>query len=468
MSRLSLLLLLGLCCCLLLSLSLASALSLPDAAGASSVSAHRVSSSSAAGGWGQSAPGTLWNVSFTRPEGGRWFLLYFPQSLNATAQVPLAFFFHGYTGDAFNYFRYYGGFDGAERHRMAVVSGQGTNGGGNQPLGWNSGICCHFSSPPQQWPNDVQFALTALSLADAVLKANHSASVDRSRVFSMGMSNGGMQSERLGCEQPHVFRAVASVTGVTVESPGGLAGLSTCTQLYSNVTLSRSFSVLLVHGTADPHRALEWHRTTPPLPSRAGGRGELAGSHGLLGVVQPDARGRQLQQRRVAGMCAAGLTAGAGDCRGRRPRLVQHSGLLVHRLRACLFRALPRRWRRRRRRRRHRRVVQPHRHHRRSPRRSAPRGSGGRSWLLPLAQTARAARVHWVAAATPPTTSRSMASRARASTSCRSETEQRGGQRRLGGGLLKKELISSADTGHVELGRRCAAASSPSPALQAL
>ena len=262
MTRPALLFLVGLWCCL--SSSFASGVSLSNVDGASAVSAHRLSPSSAAGGWGQSAPGALWNVSFTRPEGVRWFLLYFPASLNATSSVPLSFFFHGYTGDAFNFFRYYGGFDGAERHRVTIVSGQGTNGGGNQPLGWNSGVCCLFSSPPQQWPNDVQFALTSLAAADALLKANHSASVDRSRVFSMGMSNGGMHSERLGCEQPHVFRAVASVTGVTVESPGGLGGLTTCTQLYSNVTLARSFSVLLVHGLADP--TVPWNGTGLPLP----------------------------------------------------------------------------------------------------------------------------------------------------------------------------------------------------------
>ena len=65
-------------------------------------------------------------------------------------------------------------------------------------------------------------------------------------------------SERLGCEAPTLFRAIASVTGVTVELPmgaNGTAGLATCDSYYANATAnkqqSRSFSVLHVHGTTD-------------------------------------------------------------------------------------------------------------------------------------------------------------------------------------------------------------------------
>ena len=75
----------------------------------------------------------------------------------------------------------------------------------------------------------------------------------------MGMSNGGMMSERLGCERPDLFRAIASVTGATVERPAGATwinsslSLSACDSAYAAATgkQSRPFSVLHVHGTAD-------------------------------------------------------------------------------------------------------------------------------------------------------------------------------------------------------------------------
>ena len=43
---------------------------------------------------------------------------------------------------------------------------------------------------------------------------NEHPQVDRKRVYSVGMSNGGFMSIRLGCEASDVFAAVASVTGV--------------------------------------------------------------------------------------------------------------------------------------------------------------------------------------------------------------------------------------------------------------
>ena len=81
----------------------------------------------------------------------------------------------------------------------------------------------------------------------------------------MGMSNGGMMSERLGCERPDLFRAIASVTGATVERPTGSTwinsslSLSACDSFYAAATAKqgRAFSVLHVHGTADP--TVQWN-----------------------------------------------------------------------------------------------------------------------------------------------------------------------------------------------------------------
>ena len=59
-------------------------------------------------------------------------------------------------------------------------------------------------------------------------------------------------SERLGCERPDLFRAIASVIGDTVTG-SNTSALTTCDNEYAAAISpqSRSFSVLSIHGTAD-------------------------------------------------------------------------------------------------------------------------------------------------------------------------------------------------------------------------
>ena len=111
-------------------------------------------------------------------------------------------------------------------------------------------------------PDDVAWTDTALSTAADVLIRNFSLTLNTSRIFSTGMSNGGMMSERLGCERPDVFSAISSVTGVVAELPGGMDGLAQCTTLYNarQAMQTRSFSVLHIHGTAD--NAVPYFNTT--------------------------------------------------------------------------------------------------------------------------------------------------------------------------------------------------------------
>ena len=154
----------------------------------------------------------------------------------------------------------------AEQYRYVLVSGQGTPGNNPQWLGWNAGTCCLFQDGPL--PDDVQFLLAAIDSAEQSLLSGFSLRLDRGRVFSMGMSNGGMMSERLGCEQPAVFRGIASVTGITVQPPGGLDGLAACDAAFSSATANETqpqpLSVLLIHGTADA--TVPWNGTGASWP----------------------------------------------------------------------------------------------------------------------------------------------------------------------------------------------------------
>ena len=73
---------------------------------------------------------------------------------------------------------------------------------------WNAGGCCGKSM--EQGVDDVGFLLKALDVVE------QGACVDRSRVYSTGMSNGAMMSYRLACEAPERFAAVAAVAGMLV------------------------------------------------------------------------------------------------------------------------------------------------------------------------------------------------------------------------------------------------------------
>ena len=127
----------------------------------------------------------LVNVSFTRPEGVRWFYLFLSSKAVSAAPVtvPLTFHFHGYTSNAGEGLY----FDQAsiEAAGWVLISGQGTL--GPRPLsaggyGWNAGTCCVLQQlgAPLYEPDDVTFTTTALAAAKAML-SQYSITVDSDR-----------------------------------------------------------------------------------------------------------------------------------------------------------------------------------------------------------------------------------------------------------------------------------------------
>jgi polyhydroxybutyrate depolymerase len=92
---------------------------------------------------------------------------------------------------------------------------------------WNAGTCCAFNDMTR---DDVGFAR---ALVDEIIDQG---CIDRKRVYTMGMSNGGFMSHRLACEAADVFAAAGPVAGKV--------GIRDCQP-------SRPVPVLHVHGTAD-------------------------------------------------------------------------------------------------------------------------------------------------------------------------------------------------------------------------
>jgi polyhydroxybutyrate depolymerase len=97
------------------------------------------------------------------------------------------------------------------------------------PGSWNAGSCCGSASANNV--DDMAYVAALLDALEAKL------CVDPSRVFAMGMSNGGYMSHRLGCEMADRIAAIGPVAGAIA--------LSSCTP-------SRPVPVFEIHGDADP------------------------------------------------------------------------------------------------------------------------------------------------------------------------------------------------------------------------
>ena len=94
---------------------------------------------------------------------------------------------------------------------------------------WNAGRCCTDATTNEE--NDVLLASTIIDY----LKSQ--ATIDSSRVWAMGHSNGGMMAYRLACDLSDKITAVAVVTGALVDD--------TCNP-------TKPVSVIHLHGNLDP------------------------------------------------------------------------------------------------------------------------------------------------------------------------------------------------------------------------
>lgn len=153
----------------------------------------------------------------------RSYFLYLPENISPGA--PLIFVLHGYTSTAEGIISDYGMNDIADANGFAVCYPQGTQDQSGTTF-WNIKF-------PLETVDDVGF-LTNLA-ADLQLVYE----LDENCTYVCGMSNGGMMSYYLGCDQPDVFKAFASVTGTITSN-----FISDC---QGNIPVP----FLEIHGTAD-------------------------------------------------------------------------------------------------------------------------------------------------------------------------------------------------------------------------
>jgi polyhydroxybutyrate depolymerase len=94
---------------------------------------------------------------------------------------------------------------------------------------WNAGNCCTNATTNEE--NDLLFASTVIDFVSSKY------SVDKSRIWAIGHSNGGMMAYRLACDLSDKITAVAVVTGALMDD--------TCNP-------TKQVSLLHIHGDLDP------------------------------------------------------------------------------------------------------------------------------------------------------------------------------------------------------------------------
>jgi polyhydroxybutyrate depolymerase len=111
---------------------------------------------------------------------------------------------------------------------------------------WNAGNCCGRAR--DQNVDDVSFLKTVSSRV--VVEAG----ADASRVFAIGMSNGGLMAYRLACDAPEFLRGIMSVAGTD--------NTKTCTP-------SKPLPVLHIHAKNDDHVLYNGGAGVSPFGKRA-------------------------------------------------------------------------------------------------------------------------------------------------------------------------------------------------------
>lgn len=150
------------------------------------------------------APGT-YRFHFTFGGVRRDYLVHVPaKAIGHPAPMLLAL--HGGGGDMDYQAQNYGIVEKSDQAGFIAVFPNGTSRFASGILAtWNAETCC--GRAVEQKVDDVGF------LKAVIDRVATQVSVDKSRIYATGMSNGGLMSYRLACELPGTIRAIAPVAG---------------------------------------------------------------------------------------------------------------------------------------------------------------------------------------------------------------------------------------------------------------
>jgi polyhydroxybutyrate depolymerase len=159
----------------------------------------------------------------------RRYRLYVPRGYRPGTPTPLVVNWHGLSSNARSQELYAGNAIADERvHLVAYPDGLGDPGGQS----FNGGNCCsRFGNPPHM-ADDVGFGRAIVGDVARQL------CVDRRRVYSTGMSNGGYMTDHNACEAADLYAAVAPVSALGLPR--------------TDCDPSRPIAILSFNGTEDP------------------------------------------------------------------------------------------------------------------------------------------------------------------------------------------------------------------------
>lgn len=159
----------------------------------------------------------------------RRYRLNIPSTYISGVEAPLLIGFHGIGGSA-NSFREISKFDiYSEERGMITAYPEGYGPEYGVEASWNGGLCCGLAKL-----NDLDDTTLVSSIIDSIEKKY---TIDKSRIWAVGFSNGGMLSYRLACELSDKITAI----GV---GAGSLMNKTCDTQ--------KPVSIIHLHGGSDP------------------------------------------------------------------------------------------------------------------------------------------------------------------------------------------------------------------------
>jgi len=171
-------------------------------------------------------PSELKTVNLTVDGNPRSFIVYLPTGYNNAGKMPLIFAIHGGSGTPEGMINIANFKTIADRDKLVLVYPAGIQ------KNWNDG---RPTTPNQLGINDVSFFN---QLCDYMI---NNYSVDGTKIYATGISNGGFMSSRLGCELSNRIAAIA-VDAATIEA----------TTIAPNCNPGRPVPAIYIHGTSDP------------------------------------------------------------------------------------------------------------------------------------------------------------------------------------------------------------------------
>jgi len=175
------------------------------------------------------------DYTFTLQHDGlaRMYRVHVPAGYDPARPAPLLVALHGGGGDMNVQANdaVYGLITKSEQQGFVAVFPNGFSKFPNGKLAtWNAGNCCGAARDRQV--DDVGF------IREAVQNLTHQLTIDHTRIYATGMSNGAMMAYRLACEASDMFRAIAPVAG---------------TDNTRQCTPGRPVAVLHIHAKDDSH-----------------------------------------------------------------------------------------------------------------------------------------------------------------------------------------------------------------------